>query len=87
MNQSGQNQLSTIRFSFNGVPGTTVVSPTNRGSVGFRSTLQEQPQPIRSTLQQPSTLINQVNLSSSRNQCQSSMKVEPLWKIIIMGIK
>ena len=58
MNQSGQNQPSTIRFSFNGVPGSTIVSPTNRGSVGFRSTLQEQPQPIRSTLQQPNTITN-----------------------------
>lgn len=42
MDQSAKTQQSAIRFSYNGVPTNTVVSPNNRTTVNLKSTFNEQ---------------------------------------------
>lgn len=53
MDSTSPVQGNTIRFSYNGVPGSVVVSPTNRGSVNLKSIFDEKGKenPIQSTVQ------------------------------------
>ena len=56
MDQSAKTQQSAIRFSYNGVPTNTVVSPNNRTTVNLKSAFNEQGKEIPIHNHQPNNL-------------------------------
>ena len=77
MDSTSPVQGNTIRFSYNGVPGSVVVSPTNRGSVNLKSIFDEKGKenPIQSTVQNY-FISGENKVKSSLNEEQQPRKLE-----------